>query len=596
MTVFGTEDWRILVAKKREQVDSQIPMAWRLDNALLASSLDNGKLLEADIPRRSRILSQQEIEITEQYSAEQLLRKLAQAEMTSLAVTTAFCKRAAIAQQLTSCLTEHFFDRALARARYLDEYLSQEGKPMGPLHGLPISIKDSFCVEGVQSTLGYVAFLKKPAATANSALVNMLLDLGAVLYTKTNLSQMMMTADSENNIFGRTLNPNNTKLTAGGSSGGEGALVALRGSILGVGTDIAGSVRIPAQCNGIYAFKPTADRVPFSGQVSPVSMDGLPGLTPVAGPLAHSIADLRLFMMTVLDARPNRYDITAHTGPWQKQPTPGPLTIGLVCEDENFPLHPPVRRAMDSAVEALAAAGHSVVRLPNSADRSISYGNRLAYQYIVSAPQVDYLAASGEPPVNSVSHRYHPMFTGPFPVPQELEPFEKMNALHMAVQRYQEAWRRAWVDNAIDVFLAPAAQNTAVAHDTYGWPPYTVLWNLLDYPACVIPYGRASKALDPEPMSMKDDVQPDCKFEKPLQSCYHQPFLFLGQCIREELENEQELLAYTSLFHPHVDDPDAVDGAPCTLQIIAPRFLDEVCLASAATIEEDLRKAKPWWC
>ncbi|KAG6016741.1 hypothetical protein E4U54_000501 [Claviceps lovelessii] len=554
MTVTGSEDWRILVDRKRKQVDSQIPTAWRLDSVLLASTLDNGKLLEANIPRRSGILSQQEIDITEHYSAEQLLRRLARGEMTSLVVTTAFCKRAAIAQQLTSCLTEHFFDRALSRARYLDEYLSRKGKPLGPLHGLPISIKDSFCVEGVQSTLGFVAFLEKPAAEANSALVNMLLDLGAVLYTKTNLPQTMMTADSENNIFGRTLNPNNTKLTAGGSSGGEGALVALRGSILGVGTDVAGSIRIPAQCNGIYAFKPTSNRVPCSGQVSPRSMDGLPGLTPVVGPLAHSIADLRLFMMTILDAQPNRYDITAHAGPWQQQPPEcRRLTIGLVSEDENFPLHPPVRRAMNSAVEALAAAGHSVVQLPNSADRSISYGNRLAFQYLVSAPHVDYLAASGEPPVASVSHRSHPMFTGPFPVSQALEPFEKLNALHMAVQRYQEAWRQAWVDHEIDVFLAPAAQSTAVAHDTFGWPPYTILWNLLDYPACVIPYGKASKALDPEPMSMKDNIQPSY-------------------------------------------DPDTVDGAPCALQIIAPRFLDEKCLASASIIEEGLRKAKPWWC
>ncbi|KAG5998075.1 hypothetical protein E4U43_002503 [Claviceps pusilla] len=462
--------------QKRKQVDSQISTAWRLDSVLLASTLENGKLLEANIPRRSGILSHQEIDITEHYSAEQLLRRLARGGMTSLAVTTAFCKRAAIAQQLTSCLTEHFFDRALARATYLDEYLSRKGKPLGPLHGLPISIKDSFCVEGVQSTLGFVAFLEKPAAEANSALVNMLLDLGAVLYTKTNLPQTMMTADSENNIFGRTLNPNNTKLTAGGSSGGEGALVSLRGSILGVGTDIAGSIRIPAQCNGVYAFKPTSNRVPFSGQVSPRSMDGLPGLTPVAGPLAHSIADLRLFMMTILHAQPNRYDITAHAGPWQQQqPSESRrLTIGLVSEDENFPLHPPVRRAMNSAVEALAAAGHSVVQLANSADRSISYGNRLAFQYLVSAPHVDYLAASGEPPVASVSHSYHPMFTGPFPVSQALDPFEKLNALHMAVQRYQEAWQQVWVDNEIDVFLAPAAQSTAVAHDTFGWPPYTI--------------------------------------------------------------------------------------------------------------------------
>lgn len=92
----------------------------------------------------------------------------------------------------TSCLTEHFFDRAVARAVYLDEFLGREGKPLGPLHGLPISIKDSFCVQGVQSTLGYVSFLGNPPAEANSALVKMLLDLGAVLYVKTNIPQTLM--------------------------------------------------------------------------------------------------------------------------------------------------------------------------------------------------------------------------------------------------------------------------------------------------------------------------------------------------------------------------------------------------------------------
>jgi amidase len=74
----------------------------------------------------------------------------------------------------------------------LDEYLQREGKPIGPLHGLPISIKDSFCVEGVQTTIGYVAFLENEPAKTNSALVNMLLQLGAVLYVKTNIPQTMM--------------------------------------------------------------------------------------------------------------------------------------------------------------------------------------------------------------------------------------------------------------------------------------------------------------------------------------------------------------------------------------------------------------------
>jgi amidase len=89
-------------------------------------------------------------------------------------------------------LTEHFFAQAIERARYLDEYLKREGKVVGPLHGLPISVKDSFQVKGLHTTVGYVSFLKNGPATENSAMVDLLLDLGAVLYVKTNIPQTLM--------------------------------------------------------------------------------------------------------------------------------------------------------------------------------------------------------------------------------------------------------------------------------------------------------------------------------------------------------------------------------------------------------------------
>ncbi|KAL4892740.1 amidase signature domain-containing protein [Aspergillus ambiguus] len=539
------EDWSVIVAQKRKQLDLQIPSKWRLSDKFVSSLPQDGRLIQADIPRRSGILSDAEIDITENYTAAQILQKLAAGEVTSLAVTTAFCKRAAIAQQLTSCLTEHFFDRALERAQYLDEYLKREKKVVGPLHGLPISLKDSFCLEGIQTTLGYVSFLKNPPAASNSALVNMLLDLGAVLYVKTNLPQTMMTADSENNIYGRTLNPHNTALTAGGSSGGEGALVAFRGSILGVGTDVAGSIRIPALCCGVYGFKPSTERIPFGGQVSG-AMEGIPGLVPSAGPLAHSMDDLELFMSTILNAAPWKYDATASAAPWCKPfDFPALMTIGVLAEDEHFPLHPPVRRALESAIVALEKKGHRIVRLKDDPRRSVAYANRLAYQYFTYGPLPDNISASGEPLVASVARFYSPMFTGSFPIDQELGIFEKIDALCGATLEYRNAWREAWVENELDVILAPAAQNTAVPHDTYGWPPYTAVWNLLDYPGCVIPYGRSSKELDPEPMESKT-IQPSY-------------------------------------------DPVVMDGAPCALQIITPRFQDEKCLAAARIIDRDSR-------
>ncbi|KAJ5733144.1 Amidase, partial [Penicillium manginii] len=501
------------------------------------------------------LLSDLELDLTENYTAAQLLAKLASGEASSLAVTTAFCKRAAIAQQVTSCLTETFFPEALERAKSLDAYLQHEGKPIGPLHGLPISIKDSFCVKGQQSTIGYVEFLKHEPAMTNSALVQLLLELGAVLYVKTNIPQTMMTGDSDNNIFGRTLNPHNTSLTAGGSTGGEGALVAFRGSILGVGTDIAGSIRIPALCCGVYGFKPTTFRVPFSGQVSG-ALEGPPIPAPSAGPLGHSISDLQLFMNAVIgDGHAWRYDQAAAAVPWNTSQLEtanlknnGSLTIGVLTEDKQFPLHPPVKRALQNAVKKLACAGHKIVPIKNDTedDLSVAYASRLGFQYFVYGPHIDHIAPSGEPPVESVAKLASPMFTGPWPVDMELETFEKIAKLQEARNRISDAWRQTWVEQKLDVILAPGAQSTAVGYDTYGWPPYTLLWNVLDYPACMIPFGKASKELDPIEMKTGDSVQPD----------------------------------YI---------PDEVDGAPCAIQVVTPRFQDEACLRAADIIDRAIR-------
>ncbi|CAL5873664.1 uncharacterized protein PFLUO_LOCUS7946 [Penicillium psychrofluorescens] len=546
-------NWRDLVAHKQRECREKIPSEWILDEKLLAQV--PRRLLEYDLPRRSGLLSETELDLTEKYTASQLLPKLASGQVSSLAVTTAFCKRTAIAQQVTSCLTETFFPQALERAQFLDEYLRREGQPLGPLHGLPISLKDSFCIQDTQATVGYVSFLKHVPAMSDSALVSMLLKLGAVLYVKTNIPQTMMTGDSDNNIFGRTLNPHNTSLTAGGSSGGEGALVAFRGSILGVGTDVAGSIRIPALCCGVYGFKPTVDRIPFGGQVSGV-MKGMPGIKPSAGPLAHSIADLQLLMQNVIgDGNAWEFDCTAVGAPWKQylhqNGQNGSLNIGVLAEDQHFPLHPPIKRALNLAIERLARAGHRIVRLENPSNEylSVAYASRLAFQYFTYGPHEDHIGASGEPLVNSVAKFAAPMFSGPWPVEQGLEPFQTIQALHVARQLVSDEWRRVWIEQKLDVILAPGAQNTAVAYDTFGWPPYTVLWNLLDYPACIIPFGKASKELDPEEIKTGDEVQPD----------YH---------------------------------PDEVDGAPCAVQVVAPRFQDERCLWAAEIIDRAIQESR----
>jgi len=196
-----------------------------------------------------------------------------------------------------------------------------------------------------------------------SPLAQLLLDQGAVLYCKTNVPQTMMTADSDNNVFGRTINPANTKVTAGGSSGGEGALIAMRGSILGVGTDVAGSIRIPSLCNGIYGLRTSVGLVPFADQKDPVA-PGTDGIAAVAGPMATSLRSCDLFMKTVSAAEAWKYDDSClHLNRWDTRLKHTNLRIGVAHNDSMFTPWPPVRRAMQETATRLRAAGIELVEL-----------------------------------------------------------------------------------------------------------------------------------------------------------------------------------------------------------------------------------------
>lgn len=154
--------------------------------------------------------------------------------------------------QQNNCLHEIFFDQAIELAESLDTHLVDNKTVVGPLHGLPVSLKDQFHVKGVDTTMGYVGWIGgnlgvKHGQThkVESQITRELLALGAVLYCKTSLPQTLLFGETKNNVIGQTLNPRNQNLSCGGSSGGEGALQALRGSTLGVGTDSMYRARLP---------------------------------------------------------------------------------------------------------------------------------------------------------------------------------------------------------------------------------------------------------------------------------------------------------------------------------------------------------------
>lgn len=217
-------------------------------------------------------------------------------------------------------------------------------------------------------------------------------------------------------------------------------------------------------------------------------MRGVPGLLPTAGPLANSFDDLDFFMRNVLGAEPWKHDEAAYAVGWNAPPplpSDAALTIGVLPEDVYFPLHPPVRRALESAIAKLQAKGHRIVRLTNSSNSpylDTAFISRLAFEYFVYSPHDNSaMTSTGEPPVKSVAVGASPMFTGPMPVDLENKDiFQLIDQLYIARSGVADAWRELYVREKLDVVLCPGAQNTAVPHDTYGWPPYTVIWNLLD--------------------------------------------------------------------------------------------------------------------
>ncbi|KAL8872303.1 MAG: hypothetical protein Q9174_002051 [Haloplaca sp. 1 TL-2023] len=226
------QTWQAIAKEAQDYRDESVASVYptlRVDDILGSQTVIN-------LP--ARFLSAEEVKITETLP-EDLLPQLASGALTATAVTIAFLRRAAIAQKLVNCVTELLPERALTRAKYLDDYFQKYGKPIGPLHGLPISVKEHIGMKGLGLCAGYVAWWGK-VADDDALVLKILWRAGAVFHARTTEPQTMMHLETDSNLWGVTVNPYNTSLSSGGSSGGEGALIAMRGSCLGIGTDIGG--------------------------------------------------------------------------------------------------------------------------------------------------------------------------------------------------------------------------------------------------------------------------------------------------------------------------------------------------------------------
>lgn len=229
------KSWEDTAASFRSYLTAKIPSKWLLEESAIPSASEQPCITGTYL---HQFLSYDEVSITETPPTE-LLSKLASGALSSYEVTSAFCHRSALAHQFLHCLLEINYAAALAEASALDEKRSSGKEPLGKLHGLPVTLKDQFVVNGLETTMGYIGWQGNKVGgkdLGESELVRILRAEGAIIICKTSVPQSLMSGETYNNIVGFAENPLNRGLTTGGSSGGEGALVALKASPLGVGT------------------------------------------------------------------------------------------------------------------------------------------------------------------------------------------------------------------------------------------------------------------------------------------------------------------------------------------------------------------------
>ncbi|KAI7774301.1 hypothetical protein LA080_008988 [Diaporthe eres] len=500
------------------------------------------------IPRDCGLLTADELEITESYDATALAQAIRERKLTAVAVATAFAKRAIIAHQLTCCLTEWFMEEALARAKSLDDHLASTGRPVGPLHGVPISIKEHVQMAGHWSADGYIA--SRQIDGEDSHVVAILRGLGAVFYCKTNQPQHIMHLETVS-PYGRTLNPHNIDLSAGGSSGGEGALIALRGSVLGVGSDIGGSIRGPAGFCGIYGFKPTSHYLPMMGMLHGGNPAELTILA-TCGPMGVSLRDLDLFMSVVVGEKPFLREPSLVPLPWTGLSTPLPsspaLKVGLLMHDGVIQPQPPVVRALEWAKDKLGNSPSIQLKpfTPYRAADAIR-NIRRAYTPDGGASLKAGLAKTGEPMEKltqwTIQDAEGPSYT-----------FQQMFDMRCERDSFRYEFAKHWTEQDVDVVICPVFVGPASAHDTALYWDYTAFWNYVDYPGVVVPTPVKALRKDEEPQ--------------------YAP----GEALGKEDAHVRELWAATDF-----------EGAPINLQIVARKYHDSQLLAAAKEIENCLQ-------
>lgn len=538
------KDWVPRLDKYRADLESAILPEYKITLPEPIEKLQKDQFNPLEYLYEKKLLSDEEKRITE-LSATELAKEIASGKLKSVTAFKAYARRATICHQFTNCALELFVDEGLERAQMLDEYFEKNGKVIGPLHGVPISLKEQMDYKDKITHGGWVGLLDR-IPKKHGATIQILENLGAVFYVRTNQPQTLMHLDSNNNFVGTSRNPFNLGLSSGGSSSGEGSIVAFGGSSLGVGSDIGGSIRAPAAYSGCHGLRPTTRRVALLGGIS--SGAGQESVVPVAGPMARSLDDIDLFMKHyVNDGNPWQLDQWALPLPWRtvEPPKPESLTIAVMYDDGVVKPTPPIARGLKEVVAKLKNAGAKVIEFkPIRVQEAFDTVNKM-YNCDGNYMQKKLLSASGEPLTKLTKWALN---YGNGSKDIGVAENRKLNVIRDLLRQEYTDYLNA---NKVDFILGPAYNNVApLPEAVYNWS-YTALYNILDFPSLLFQTGM---------------------FQDPTVDKWgseHSSYTY-----RSELE-KLELSGY---------DPELFKGAPIALQLAGRRYFDEELVAAGKTI------------
>jgi fatty acid amide hydrolase len=428
-------------------------------------------------------------------SAVELARAIAQQRLTSVDVVERFiCRIQQVNPDLNAVVFERF-DAARREAREADRRACSGGL-LPPLLGVPVTLKECIDLAGSPSTFGVDG--RSAPLQVDAAVVSRIRGAGAIVLAKTNVAQLLSFVETDNPVFGRTNHPMNKERSCGGSSGGEGALVAAHGSPLGFGTDFGGSIRIPAAFCGLVGFKPSAGRCLDQGRAA--VPQGQSAITSQIGVLAHRVEDVALGVRVAIG------DGDDQRGPLASLDDVDVASLRVVVQEDDSVLAPcpAARRAVREATATLTELGAKVV--------TVSLPDRLLAQHlfmrIVSADRLAHIRRTlGRSRLDPRIRQMVIASTAPgwmmatllkltrrHKVLRELASLSDGSAdefFRMAGELEQLRAHAIAAMSGADIVLSPAVALPAVRHgataelSTLG--TYTTYWNALGWAAGVVP-------------------------------------------------------------------------------------------------------------